>query len=387
MSNSQLRFRVGLFVIVALCAIGWLVFQFGKLHTLLDAGYVIAVHVPNAEGVHPGTAVKQHGIVVGRVKEIRFDEKRGGVLLVVNVDGEHRLRKGARAKLVTSLLGATAVDIVPGEGDEFLPPNSLLKGTPAADPFEIVNRMEERVATTLESFETTSREWADVGESMNTLLTDNQDQLHDVVEKSAIALEEFAKTMQTANNALGNADRLLGDPELQAHIQATLETLPTLASETREAVAAMRKVVDSVETNLSNLEEATAPIAEHSKTIVEKLDTTLTNLQSVSADLDEFSQTIREEEGTVQKLMTDPQLYNNLNNSAASLAALMRNLEPAIRDLRVFSDKVARHPELMGVGGALRGSSGVKEVESDPRTTQPPIRRAGAMPRAAVPRR
>jgi len=29
----------------------------------------------------------------------------------------------------------------------------------------------------------------------------------------------------------------------------------------------------------------------------------------------------------------------------------------------VFSDKVARHPELIGVSGALRGSSGLKYPE------------------------
>jgi phospholipid/cholesterol/gamma-HCH transport system substrate-binding protein len=31
-----------------------------------------------------------------------------------------------------------------------------------------------------------------------------------------------------------------------------------------------------------------------------------------------------------------------------------------VRDLKIFSDKVARHPEIIGVGGALRGSSGLK---------------------------
>jgi phospholipid/cholesterol/gamma-HCH transport system substrate-binding protein len=32
-----------------------------------------------------------------------------------------------------------------------------------------------------------------------------------------------------------------------------------------------------------------------------------------------------------------------------------------VKDLRIFSDKVARHPELIGVSGALKGSSGLKD--------------------------
>jgi phospholipid/cholesterol/gamma-HCH transport system substrate-binding protein len=62
----------------------------------------------------------------------------------------------------------------------------------------------------------------------------------------------------------------------------------------------------------------------------------------------------------------------NLNRSAESASMLLRNLEPVIRDLRVFSDKVARHPELIGVSGALKGSSGLKDPEdaSAPQRTQ-----------------
>jgi phospholipid/cholesterol/gamma-HCH transport system substrate-binding protein len=42
---------------------------------------------------------------------------------------------------------------------------------------------------------------------------------------------------------------------------------------------------------------------------------------------------------------------------------LVRNLEPVLKDLREFSDKVARNPELLGVGGAVRPSNGLKDNE------------------------
>ncbi len=65
-------------------------------------------------------------------------------------------------------------------------------------------------------------------------------------------------------------------------------------------------------------------------------------------------------EGSLKRFAEDPQLYNNLNRSATSLSLLLRNLEPILADVRVFSDKVARHPELLGVGGAISGSSGLR---------------------------
>ena len=68
------------------------------------------------------------------------------------------------------------------------------------------------------------------------------------------------------------------------------------------------------------------------------------------------------EDGSMRRFASDPELYENLNLSAAALSNLVQNLDPIVRDVRVFTDKVARHPELLGVSGALRASSGLKDV-------------------------
>ncbi|MCP4506445.1 MAG: hypothetical protein GY826_08620, partial [Fuerstiella sp.] len=73
------------------------------------------------------------------------------------------------------------------------------------------------------------------------------------------------------------------------------------------------------------------------------------------------SKLVNQNDGTVKKLLTDPSVYRNLNSTAASLVVLLENLKPVVSDLQVFSDKVARHPELLGVRGVVRGSSGIKD--------------------------
>lgn len=93
------------------------------------------------------------------------------------------------------------------------------------------------------------------------------------------------------------------------------------------------------------------------------LESTLANLESLSDQLAQFTKTVNSGDGSIRKLAADPQLYVNLSRSADSLAVLLQNLEPIVRDLRVFSDKLARHPEIIGVSGAIRGSSGLKDPE------------------------
>jgi phospholipid/cholesterol/gamma-HCH transport system substrate-binding protein len=96
-----------------------------------------------------------------------------------------------------------------------------------------------------------------------------------------------------------------------------------------------------------------------------KLDHSLGQLDSLLTELNTFSQIVNSKNGTIQKFASDPALYENMNRSAASMAVVLRNLEPILADVRVFSDKVARHPELLGVSGALKGSSGIKDAKSN----------------------
>ena len=58
--------------------------------------------------------------------------------------------------------------------------------------------------------------------------------------------------------------------------------------------------------------------------------------------------------------MRDPQVYQDLAAAAANVKNLSRELRPIVDDIRVFSDKIARHPEQLGVRGALDRRPGLK---------------------------
>jgi len=94
-----------------------------------------------------------------------------------------------------------------------------------------------------------------------------------------------------------------------------------------------------------------------------RLDQSLANLESITGELREIAELAGKDGGSFKRLLSDPQLYDNLERSALSMSVMMRNLEPVIRNLHIFTDKVARHPEVLGVGGALRPSSGLKDEE------------------------
>ena len=64
--------------------------------------------------------------------------------------------------------------------------------------------------------------------------------------------------------------------------------------------------------------------------------------------------------GTLGKLVRDPQVYNDLAQAAGNVNRLTKELRPIVDDVRVFTDKIARHPEQLGVRGALDRRPGLK---------------------------
>ena len=91
------------------------------------------------------------------------------------------------------------------------------------------------------------------------------------------------------------------------------------------------------------------------------LDEGATKLNSTLTDAQGFLKVLTGSEGTFRRFLDDPALYNNLAEAACMLVRIMPRVDRALRDVEVFADKIARHPESLGVGGAISPSSGLKE--------------------------
>ena len=65
-------------------------------------------------------------------------------------------------------------------------------------------------------------------------------------------------------------------------------------------------------------------------------------------------------------------MYNNLNQAACMITNVVPRLDRILRDVEVFADKIARHPETIGVRGAISPSAGLKESPTAPQG--PPYR-------------
>ena len=363
MNERQLQFRVGLFVIAALTVVGVLIFQFGEVRDALKQRYDVLAHFESAPGVLVGSPVRINGVQIGHVGNIHLDQNSGGVLLTLSIEQKYRLRADSEPFLQQSLLGDTVVEISPGRSDQELDRSSILHGKAPFDITAIVQKMDRQLETTMASFEATSREWQLVARNINGLVDTNRGNLGVVVERTAKSLDDFSVTMQRAAQTFDNANRVIGDPQTVQNLRKAFAGLPQLVTETQQTITAMRQTVTSINGNLRNIEGVTQPLAKHTTSIVSRLDQSLANLEALTGELRDVAQIAASSDGSLKRFLSDPSLYDDLESSATSLSILLRNLQPVVQDLREFSDKVARRPEVLGVGGALRPSSGLRDDE------------------------
>jgi phospholipid/cholesterol/gamma-HCH transport system substrate-binding protein len=65
-------------------------------------------------------------------------------------------------------------------------------------------------------------------------------------------------------------------------------------------------------------------------------------------------------DSTFNRLLSDPKLYANISDGVAAFSHAAARLDRIMADVALFADKIARHPELLGVSGAVQPSSGIK---------------------------
>ena len=134
MQRSKVDVWVGLFVLIGAVAILFLALQSANLLSLsFEKTYRISAKFDNAGGLKPKAAVKSAGVVVGRVEEIRFDDKTFQADVVLALESRYAFPKDSSLKILTSgLLGEQYVGIEPGGDEKNLAQGDVVKQTQSA---------------------------------------------------------------------------------------------------------------------------------------------------------------------------------------------------------------------------------------------------------------
>ena len=355
MNDRVMQFRVGVVVLATALITGILIVLFGDLPSLVQATYPLKMSFTDARGVADGTPVRKNGILVGRVASVELDEK-GGVSVVADIDSYVPIYRDEQPRIATTLLGDAEIQLVPGT---IRPPrqrvgkDEMLVGAVSRDPFEVFATLEPKVSGAMQSLAEASDAVKKLSDNLDRMMLGDDDRFSQMVQKTEAALDSFSAAMANIND-------VMGDPQARANLKQTLNALPDVIADLRNTVQGIGETVDTADRNLRNLEGLTKPLGERGEGMVAAIDKTIGRLDETLQQASTFAQALNESQGTLGKLVRDPQVYNDLAQAAANVNRLTKELRPIVDDVRVFTDKIARHPEQLGVRGALDRRPGLK---------------------------
>lgn len=247
----------------------------------------------NVQGLNTASVVTINGVEVGKVVNINFNkdpEKRGRLLVEFSVENDFEFSKNSIAKIYSaSLMGGKSLAIIPSYEGEIAKPGDFLKGEIESDIFSSVTEKLNPLQAKVEN----------VIVSADSLLVG----LNDVIDvktrenlKSSIA--ELHTTISNFKSVSGNVDELIKNNEEK--LGNTLDKANIMA------------------TNLAILSDSLANA---------NIGTTVKNLEITVNSLNKILKNVESGDGTLGKLVTDEEMYNNLTNASKELEELLREMK------------------------------------------------------------
>ena len=368
MNERVMQFRIGMFVIVAGLVLTMLIVWFGESPTLLRSYSFITVHYNEAPGVAEGIPVRKSGIRVGEVASMSFDERPGlpdGVLVTLSLERKYTIKAGTVPRINRSLIGDASIDLLPGTGTERLktsdsPLNApIIEGDLAPDPAKAL------AAATL-AFEKVGDTLKSIDDAANGIakFTQNSD-------KAAEFLTTWQGTGERMSAAADGIDRFIKAnendfrPTLTNLREVSRKLNETLDPPTQESLRSGIKQFSTASAQLNTSLAHAAPLLKDLGAPVNVLPATdfgqaVRRLNLITSDVNLLTQTLRgpngslNSEGSLQRLVTQKELYENFNRFTQSGTNTFDGFKPILTALRVFAEKISRDPSVLARGALQR---------------------------------
>jgi len=266
---SQLK--VGVLVLVALCALTALVFLMSSNTGGFMSGKItVRSYFENASGLKNGAPVNLEGVTIGNVKSIRIvpDRKLTPVEVTMRISKKFAsaLHSDSKSSLETiGVLGDTVVDIN----------SKFATGGPMQDGAELQTTETPNISDVIKSSQGTI-------EQLNTILA---------------KVDNLVDALNTGKGSIG---QLINNPDLYNKAVGTLNEMQQLVDEIGNGKGSIGKLIAD-------------------DTLYNRANNTVGKLEGIANDLDQGK-------GTVGKLLKDETLYNNIRESTQNLNQLLKDV-------------------------------------------------------------
>jgi phospholipid/cholesterol/gamma-HCH transport system substrate-binding protein len=308
MKALKIEIKVALFVILAMCAIGYMFFFLSPDFFLGGKVKPYYTLVNNASGIVPKTHVKTNGVTVGKVDRVVLEGKKTKILF--DVDDDVRIPEGSKIVIKEKgLLGDVFLEILRSDEEEdredipengFIPPDdnhfslsSLISvaGSMGADLKKITSSLAQVLAAE-----------EGISQMKGTLanIKESTDHLKDILKDNKNDLREMIVHLKNVSRDLDGS-----------HFSKMLENLRIASQDLREITQSGRDILAG-----DNKEKI--------QNIISSLDETLAHTKIAAENIKTVTQKIDRGEGTIGKLIHDEKMITEIQGAVEDVRSILR---------------------------------------------------------------
>lgn len=285
--------KVGLFA-VAVLILGWGVIKYLKGIDVFSKNNVYYANYDQVGGIQPASHVMIYGVKVGTVTNVTLNtDPTKGVEVEMTIDKQYQIPVDSKAKIFSDgLMGGKAVEIVYGTATEMIPNEGTLQTEKSVDLMELAGSEMEGLITKVTVIMDNLTQTL---ESVNTLMAQNTENITSIV--------------SNVDGLTGNANAMLAQE--RAHLEEALESLSKFSK-------SLGDNSEQIESIIGNLNTFSTQLAQ-SKLVTE--------VESAVTKLNEVLSAVNDKDGSVGKLLSDGELYENLTEASDNLSVLLADLK------------------------------------------------------------
>ncbi len=320
MKGISLEAKVGLLVLTAAILLGAFLFILGGVS--FEDTFEVNVDFDNPGSVQPGAAVRIGGVKVGTVEEVtylgrRLDATTGRRALVrmrlaIHESVRDTIHEGALFYVTSQgVLGEQFVAIDPGSPDD--PRLDASRAQVGVDPprldlalalgFEVLEMLHDSIRDNREDLGTLFEDIVALVHQLRLLVTDNRGDLDTIVDNVRTLSDEGITTLRGAREAYIDGER---PRRIIANLDRTVATVsretPGLIEDVNRATRGVNDVLDTFGPDQRQQIQSTIASAER----------IATSAEGTVNEAGEIVHGIREGRGTVGALLTDEEIYDDL---------------------------------------------------------------------------
>ena len=398
METQRQEFQIGVMVLVCIVSLTLMVVFFGKgsMINFGGEGNTTIVRFQRAPGVKPNTPVFKNGVQIGRVSRVELIENDRQVQVTITLDRGRRIYTDEECQIRQSfVMGDASLEFAKilnftgkvEEVDHSIIP--YLIGVDATDLLSGFGNIEGDLTRAIQNVADAADQMGTFVERLNSALgTPEEFQIQQ--ERFQAIVNETRQTMFSVRQTTDGINRFVNDPEIQSNVRKVINDMPGMIDHSRmligESTLFVHEARRLAERGHGSLDSLTAGLEKMTRTldvisnianqvegdvpeIVTAIKRSALRLESLFGELTMIVENFRNADGTVKRLIRDPEAYEKLLATLDNVEKITDEVEmmlrvdakPIAHNVKILTDKAARDPSVF-IRNLLRKEPPIKAM-------------------------